>query len=419
LENAAIEPAAGFQKMGLSPSSLAAIAHVNYENPSPIQAAFIPKAITGADCIGQARTGTGKTAAFVLPILERIDPDASHVQAIVLTPTRELSEQVAVECRRLSYTRPVQTACCVGGKQIRRQIEALKAGAQIVIGTPGRVLDLISRKLLILDNIRIAVLDEADRMLDIGFRPDIEKILRRCPTDRQTLLLSATLPAPVERLAQKYMRSPQRVDLSKDQVAVDTVTQYYITVDHDRKLRTLARLLVQEKPRQAIVFCRTKRGADNVHRKLSHMLSGVSVMHGDLQQTVRDRAMRQFREGTTRLLVATDVVGRGIDVSGVSHIINYDVPEYCDDYVHRIGRTGRLSGEQGFAFTFICRDEGEQLTNIEMRINKMLPQYQFTDFESFRAPPPKPVAPPPEPVSEEAATIAEEVDEFAAFAVGV
>jgi len=419
LENAAIEPAAGFQKMGLSPSSLAAIAHVNYENPSPIQAAFIPKAITGADCIGQARTGTGKTAAFVLPILERIDPDASHVQAIVLTPTRELSEQVAVECRRLSYTRPVQTACCVGGKQIRRQIEALKQGAQIVIGTPGRVLDLISRKLLILDNIRIAVLDEADRMLDIGFRPDIEKILRRCPTDRQTLLLSATLPAPVERLAQKYMRSPQRVDLSKDQVAVDTVTQYYITVDHDRKLRTLARLLVQERPRQAIVFCRTKRGADNVHRKLSHMLSGVSVMHGDLQQTVRDRAMRQFREGTTRLLVATDVVGRGIDVSGVSHIINYDVPEYCDDYVHRIGRTGRLSGEQGFAFTFICRDEGEQLTNIEMRINKMLPQYQFTDFESFRAPPPKPVAPPPEPVSEEAATIAEEVDEFAAFAVGV
>jgi ATP-dependent RNA helicase DeaD len=419
LENAAIEPAAGFQKMGLSPSSLAAIAHVNYEIPSPIQAAFIPKAISGADCIGQARTGTGKTAAFVLPILERIDPDSSHVQAIVLTPTRELSEQVAVECRRLSYTRPVQTACCVGGKQIRRQIEALKQGAQIVIGTPGRVLDLISRKLLILDNIRIAVLDEADRMLDIGFRPDIEKILRRCPTDRQTLLLSATLPAPVERLAQKYMRSPQRVDLSKDQVAVDTVTQYYITVDHDRKLRTLARLLVQERPRQAIVFCRTKRGADNVHRKLSHMLSGVSVMHGDLQQTVRDRAMRQFREGTTRLLVATDVVGRGIDVSGVSHIINYDVPEYCDDYVHRIGRTGRLSGEQGFAFTFICRDEGEQLTNIEMRINKMLPQYQFTDFESFRAPPPKPVAPPPEPVSEEAATIAEEVDEFAAFAVGV
>jgi ATP-dependent RNA helicase DeaD len=418
LENAVIEPAAGFHNLGLSPASLAALNHVNYQTPSPIQAAFIPKAVSGGDCIGQARTGTGKTAAFVLPILERIDPDKPIVQAIVLTPTRELSEQVAVECRRLSYTRPVHTACCVGGKQIRRQIDALKQGAQIVIGTPGRVLDLISRKLLVLENIRVAVLDEADRMLDIGFRPDIEKILRRCPTERQTLLLSATMPAPVERLAQRYMRSPQRVDLSKDQVAVDTVEQYYITVDHDRKLRTLARLLMQERPNQAIVFCRTKRGADALHRKLSAKLPGVAVMHGDLHQTVRDRAMRQFREGTTRLLIATDVVGRGIDVSSISHIINYDVPEYCDDYVHRIGRTGRLAGEAGFAFTFVCRDEGDQLTSIEMRINKMLPQYKIKDFEPTRHPTPKPTAPPPAPVVETVPE-AEPEDEFASFAVGV
>jgi ATP-dependent RNA helicase DeaD len=419
LENAAIEPAAGFHNLGLSPASLAALNHVNYQTPSPIQAAFIPKAVSGGDCIGQARTGTGKTAAFVLPILERIDPEKPIVQAIVLTPTRELSEQVAVECRRLSYTRPVHTACCVGGKQIKRQIDALKQGAQIVIGTPGRVLDLISRKLLMLENIRIAVLDEADRMLDIGFRPDIEKILRRCPSERQTLLLSATLPGPVERLAQRYMRSPVRVDLSKDQVAVDTVEQYYITVDHDRKLRTLARLLMQERPNQAIVFCRTKRGADALHRKLSSKLPGVSVMHGDLHQTVRDRAMRQFRDGSTRLLIATDVMGRGIDVSSISHIINYDIPEYCDDYVHRIGRTGRLAGEAGFAFTFVCRDEGEQLTNIEMRINKMLPQYKFVDFEPTRHPAPKPVAPPKAPVVvEEAVPQAEPEEEFA-FAVGV
>jgi ATP-dependent RNA helicase DeaD len=418
LENAVIEPAAGFQNLGLSPSSLAAIAHVNYETPSPIQAAFIPKAVSGADCIGQARTGTGKTAAFVLPILERIDPNSPLVQAIVLTPTRELSEQVAVECRRLSYTRPVHTACCVGGKQIKRQIDALKQGAQIVIGTPGRVLDLISRKLLVLDNIRIAVLDEADRMLDIGFRPDIEKILRRCPTERQTLLLSATLPPPVERLAQRYMRSPQRVDLSKDQVAVNTVDQYYVTVDHDRKVQTLARLLFQERPRQALVFCRTKRGTDALYRKLSAKLPGVSVIHGDLHQTVRDKAMRQFREGTTRLLIATDVVGRGIDVSGISHIINYDIPEYCDDYVHRIGRTGRLSGEAGFAFTFVCPDEGEQLTNIEMRINKMLPQYKFKDFESFRRPAPRP-APVVAPAPIASPVVIEEEDEFATFAVGV
>ncbi len=415
MENVVTEPAAGFQGLGLTPASLAAVSHVNYLVPSPIQAAFIPKAVTGRDCIGQARTGTGKTAAFALPILERIDPDSTHVQAIILTPTRELSEQVAVECRRLAYTRPVHVACCVGGKQIRKQIEALKQGAQIVVGTPGRVLDLISRKLLILDTIRIAVLDEADRMLDIGFRPDIEKILRRCPSERQTLLLSATLPAPVERLAQKYMRSPLRVDLSKDQVAVETVEQYYVTVDHDRKLRTLVQLLIEQRPRQAIVFCRTKRGTDNLYRKLSAKLPGVSVIHGDLQQTVRDRAMRQFREGTTRLLIATDVVGRGIDVSAISHIINYDVPEFCDDYVHRIGRTGRLSGERGFAFTLVCRDEGEQLTNIEMRINKMLPQYQFTNFESTRQPMRKPVA--PAPVA--APAVVEVEEEFAEFALGV
>ena len=416
LENVANEPAAGFQNLGLSPASLAAIKHVNYETPSPIQAAFIPKAVSGLDCIGQARTGTGKTAAFVLPILERIDPSRPIVQAIILTPTRELSEQVAIECRRLSYTRPVQTVCCVGGKQIRKQIDGLKQGAQIVVGTPGRVLDLISRKLLVLDQVCVAVLDEADRMLDIGFRPDIEKILRRCPSERQTLLLSATLPAPVERLAQKYMHSPQRVDLSKDQVAVDTVEQYYVTVDHDRKLRALVRLLVHERPKQAIVFCRTKRGTDALHRKLAAKLPGVSVIHGDLQQTARDRAMRQFREGTTRLLIATDVVGRGIDVSGISHIINYDIPEYCDDYVHRIGRTGRLAGEAGFAFTFVCPDEGEQLTNIEMRINKMLPQYQFADYDSFRRPAPKPV---PAPVEKIVENEPEPEDEFASFALGV
>src|SRR5262249_36737835 len=254
-------------------------------------------------------------------------------------------------------------------------------------------------------------------MLDIGFRPDIEKILRRCPTERQTLLLSATLPPPVERLAQRYMRSPQRVDLSKDQVAVNTVEQYYGTVARDRKGETLARLLFQERPRQALVFCRTKRGTDALHRKLSANLPGVAVIHGDLHQTVRDRAMRQFREGTTRLLIATDVVGRGIDVSGISHIINYDIPEFCDDYVNRIGRTGRLWGEAGYAFTSGGRDEGEQLTNIEMRVKKMLPQYQFKDFESFRRPAPKPpVAVAPAVPAEPPAAVSEEEDEFASFA---
>lgn len=386
LSSSVDEPRPGFHDLGISPTSLAAIESVGYQTPSPIQAAFLPIAVTGVDVIGQARTGTGKTAAFVLPILERINPDSDAVQAIVLTPTRELSEQVAHECQRLSANRPVRAVSCVGGKDIKRQIDALKRGAQIVIGTPGRVLDLISRRLLMLETIKVAVLDEADRMLDIGFRPDIEKILRRCPTDRQTLLLSATIPPPVMRLAQRYMRSPEHVDLSKDKVVVDTVEQFYLTVEPEQKLATLARLLVQERPRQALVFCRTKRGADRLYDRISGRLPGVDVIHGDLPQSARDRVMKKFRSGEVRLLIATDVMGRGIDVTSVSHIINYDVPEYCDDYIHRVGRTGRLSsGDCCFAFTFVSRNEGDQLTNIEMRINRLLPQYRFEQPTSVPA----------------------------------
>lgn len=381
------EPACGFKDLGLSSESLKAVKSVNYVTPSPIQAAFIPVALKGGDVTGQARTGTGKTAAFVIPILERIDHESLETQALVLTPTRELSEQVAEEARRLSFSRPCRTVCCVGGKLIKRQIDAIKLGAQIAVGTPGRVLDLINRRLLVLDHLKVVVLDEADRMLDIGFRPDIEKILRRCPTERQTLLLSATMAEPVQRLAHKYMRNPDRVDLSQNQVVVDTVEQYYITVDSDRKLSTLIRLLLQEKPKQVIVFCRTKRGADNLYRRLSTRLPHVAHMHGDLPQPARDRAMKMFREGSIRLLIATDVVGRGIDVTGVSHIINYDIPEYCDDYIHRVGRTGRMtSGDMGFAFTFVAPDEGPQLTNIEKRINRLLPLYRLEGIETFRRP---------------------------------
>ena len=387
------EPVLGFKDLGLSPESLKAVKSVNYITPSPIQAAFIPVAIKGGDVTGQARTGTGKTAAFVIPVLERIDHDSPETQALVLTPTRELSEQVAEEARRLSFSRPCRTVCCVGGKQIKKQIDAIKLGAQIAVGTPGRVLDLINRRLLVLDQLKVVVLDEADRMLDIGFRPDIEKILRRCPTERQTLLLSATMADPVQRLANRYMRNPERVDLSQDQVMVDTVQQYYITVDADRKLSTLIRLLLQEKPKQVIVFCRTKRGADNLYRRLSTRLPQVAHMHGDLPQAARDRAMKQFRDGSIRLLIATDVVGRGIDVTSVSHIINYDIPEYCDDYIHRVGRTGRMSsGETGFAFTLVARDEGQQLTNIEKRINCLLPSYRLEGAETFRRTPRREVA---------------------------
>ena len=378
-----------FEDLGLGEDSLAAIRTVGYQTPSPIQAAFIPIAMTGRDCIGQARTGTGKTAAFVLPLLERIDFDDNRTQVLVLTPTRELSQQVADEAVRLSVNHDVSTACCVGGRPLKPQITQLSRGAQIVIGTPGRVIDLMTRQYLQLGHLKVVILDEADRMLDIGFRPDIEKILRQCPPERQTLLLSATLPPPVERLARRYMRDPERIDMSVSTIDSETIDQYYISVDPDRKFRVLVQLLIQERPQQAIVFTRTKRGAEEVFRRFSGRLPNTAFIHGDLAQTARDRVMKQFRDGEIRLLIATDVMGRGIDVSGISHIINFDIPEDCDDYVHRIGRTGRLSSHEnkGTAFTFVSLSEGDLLTNIEKRVDRILEPYTVQGYEPHVARP--------------------------------
>jgi len=392
LQQVVKNPEVGFEDLGLSEASLQAVKQAGFETPSPIQSAFIPLAIKGGDCTGQARTGTGKTAAFVFPILEQIDSDDSTTQAIVLVPTRELCEQVATEAIRLSCSRTCRVAVFVGGRPIRHQLDQLKKGVQIAVGTPGRVIDLIQRGALDLSRVKIAVLDEADRMLDIGFRPDIEKILRRCPTQRQTLLLSATMPPTVERLARRCMRDPQRVDLSEDGIDCrDTIDQYYPTVDRDRKFGLLVKLLARERPQQALVFVRTKRGVEQLYRRFVGRLPDVAMMNGDLPQEKRDRVMRRFRNGSVRMLIATDVVGRGIDVGGISHIINYDIPEYQDDYVHRVGRTGRLSSDdKGCAITFVTREQGDQLTNIEKRIDRMLPEYTIPGFEAYRARPPRP-----------------------------
>ncbi len=382
-----MESSKSFQDLGLQKRTLRRLAEIGYESPSPIQREFIPVALTGKDCIGQARTGTGKTAAFMLPSLELVDSADRVVQVLVLAPTRELSEQVHAESRRLAGDSRIRFALCVGGRPMGQQIDDLQAGAQIVIGTPGRVQDLMKRGHLRFDDLEIVVLDEADRMLDIGFRPDIERILRACPKDRQTLLLSATMAPEVVRLANRYMESPASVDLSEDRVMVETIEQFYVTVDEDRKLPLLLRILALEKPRQVIVFTRTKRGADKLFEVFSRRLKSdrVACMHGDLPQRKRDRVIRSLRSGQLRLLIATDVVGRGIDISGISHIINYDIPEYCDDYVHRVGRTGRLSSdENGRAVTFVTVAQGGELTNIEKRINDVLPQYVVEGFEAFR-----------------------------------
>ncbi len=376
-----------FEQLGLSAATLRQLKTIGYEHPSPIQTALIPLAVTGKDCIGQARTGTGKTAAFMLPCFEQVDTKLDSIQVLVLAPTRELSEQVYAESKKLAGNLTIRFALGVGGRPMGRQIDDLRNGAQIIIGTPGRIQDLMKRGYLKLDDLFIAVLDEADRMLDIGFRPDIERILKACPSDRQTLLLSATMPPDVMKLAQKYMIDPASVDLSEDRVVVDTIEQFYVTVDEDRKLPLLLRILAAEKPQQVIVFTRTKRGADKLYEKFSRRLKSerIACIHGDLPQRKRDRVIKDLRAGELRLLIATDVVGRGIDVSGISHIINFDIPESCDDYVHRVGRTGRLSSDQnGRAVTFVTLAQGGELTNIEKRINTVLPEYQVDGFEAFQ-----------------------------------
>ena len=373
----------GFDSMGLSEVMLAALQKAEYSQPTAIQAALIPLALNKLDVLGQAQTGTGKTAAFAIPILEQLSSSSSKStpEALCLVPTRELAVQVRDEIARLSDGQSAKTLAVYGGKPIRQQIEKIQRGVKFLVGTPGRVLDLLGRRVLRLDQLRFVVLDEADRMLDIGFRPDIERILKQCPKERQTLLLSATVPPSIERLSQRYMNDPENVDVSPDSLTVETIDQYYFTVEPTRKSDLLVKLLEREQPKQTIVFCRTKRGTDRLWHRLSKKFKSVQCIHGDMAQGARDRVMRSFRDGQVWLLVATDVVGRGIDVTGISHIINFDIPHFSDDYVHRVGRTGRM-GREGTAFTFVTPEEGRELTRIEQRINQLLKRDELQGFEA-------------------------------------
>jgi ATP-dependent RNA helicase DeaD len=381
--------AKGFASLGLSDVMLEALQMLRYLEPTPIQAGVFDLVKSGKDLMGQAHTGTGKTAAFAIPIIEGIEecPPGNDPVALILVPTRELAVQVRDEIKRLAYGRDIRIAACYGGKPIAKQISKLREGVDIVVGTPGRLLDLINRRAVDLGFLKWVVLDEADRMLDIGFRPDIEKLLKKCPETRQTLLFSATLPPPVVQLAEHYMRQPTILDFSNKNVSVDTIEQFYVTVEQERKFDALVYLLNEEQPNQAIIFTRTKRGADRLARLLSKQIKSLAAIHGDLLQADRDKVMSRFRAGELRYLVATDVVGRGIDVSGISHIINYDIPHFCDDYVHRVGRTGRM-GREGVAYTFVTAEEGNELTRIEMRIEKLLKRAELKGFESFSKPAP-------------------------------
>lgn len=364
-----------FDKLGLSSAMRAKLDEVGYEKPTPVQAGIIPLVMEEYDVIGQSRTGTGKTAAFAIPIIEQLDLSVKPptTQALVLTPTRELAVQVENEIRKLSTTRQFSCCCLYGGKPIRKQINQLNAGCHVAVGTPGRVLDHLRRGSLNVKDLWFVVLDEADRMLDIGFRPDIERILRQCPDERQTLLLSATLPQAIVNMAKRYMYKPKLIDFSLNNLTVETIEQHYFTVPGEMKFELLVKLLTREQPDQAIIFCRTKLGTEKLYRKLIKQteFDAVGTIHGDMSQGARDRMMKSFREQKIRLLVATDVVGRGIDVSDLSHIINYDLPQLSEDYVHRVGRTGRM-GKSGIAFSFATPEQGDELTGIEQKINKQL-----------------------------------------------
>ncbi len=372
-----------FAAMGLPPSILAAVRAAGYETPTAIQTSLVPLAIKGHDLVGQAQTGSGKTASFALPILAQLQGDWAAVQdnarsqklprALIMVPTRELATQVAAEINKLGQGQKVRCIAVYGGVNIRTQQRQLQEGCQVVVATPGRVLDLHSRDSIDLSRLEVVVLDEADRMLDIGFRPAIERILRKCPPERQTLMLSATVPEEILRLAQLYMRQPKLICLPKSEQDNRTIDQYYFSVEGENKYDLLVAVLEREQPPQSIVFCRTKLGTERLFRRLekARVYDGLATLHGDMSQAARERVMQRFRAGEIRLLIATDVVGRGIDVSTVSHIINFDVPSLAEDYVHRVGRTGRM-GREGVAYTFVSRDQGSDLTAIEYQINQLL-----------------------------------------------
>lgn len=341
-----------------------AIADMGFEEPSPIQAQTIPLVIEGKDIIGQAQTGTGKTAAFGIPIIEGVIDEKRYVQALVLTPTRELANQVAEELAKIAKYRRLKTLAVYGGQPIERQIRALNYGVHVVIGTPGRVIDHIKRKTLNLQRVHTVVLDEADEMLDMGFVEDIETILNNVPTERQTLLFSATMPDPILKLSDKYMVNPVTVTISKEQLTVPLIEQIYYEMRERDKIDYLCRILDVEDFQRSIIFGRTKKGVDDLVSSLQTRGYLAEALHGDLSQVQRDRVMRKFRDGSIEILVATDVAARGLDIENVTHVINFDIPQDPESYVHRIGRTGR-AGKSGIAITLIQPREFKQLKLIE------------------------------------------------------
>lgn len=354
-----------FEELDIRPEIFRAVQDMGFEEATPIQAQAIPVVMTGVDMIGQAQTGTGKTAAFGIPLLQKVDPENRKVQALVLCPTRELAIQVAEELRNLAkYMHGVKVLPIYGGQDMSRQIRSLKGGVQIIIGTPGRVMDHMRRHTIRLNDLHTVVLDEADEMLNMGFREDIETILKDTPEERQTVLFSATMPQAIMEIAATYQKDAQLVKVTRKELTVPNIEQYYYEVRTKNKDEVLCRLLDLYAPRLSLVFCNTKKKVDELVLELQNRGYFAEGLHGDLKQMQRDRVMQGFREGSTDILVATDVAARGIDVDDVEAVFNYDLPQDDEYYVHRIGRTGR-AGRTGKAFTFIVGKEAYKLRDIE------------------------------------------------------
>lgn len=364
-----------FEELQLDDKILRAVADMGFEEATPIQTEAIPVQMEGLDVIGQAQTGTGKTAAFGIPLLHKINPKSKKLQAIALCPTRELAIQVAEEIRELSkYMSGIKVLPIYGGQDIVRQIKALKEGAQIIIGTPGRVMDHMRRKTLKTDHVHTVIMDEADEMLNMGFLEDMETILSQLPEERQTIMFSATMPEEIKKIAVTFQKDPKIVRVVKKELTVPKVTQYYYEVKSKTKVEVMCRLLDMYAPKLSVAFCNTKKQVDELVDELQGRGYFAEGLHGDLKQIQRDRVMNSFRNGRTEILVATDVAARGIDVDDVEAVFNYDIPQDDEYYVHRIGRTGR-AGREGIAFSFVVGREVYKLRDIQRYCKtKIIPQ---------------------------------------------
>jgi len=378
-----------FSQLGLHPAVLKAVRSLKYPEPTPVQRRAIPIILEGGDLVAAAQTGTGKTGAFMLPILTQLASGPERLRALVLTPTRELAAQVAAAGKLYAKYLPLQVGVVYGGVPIGPQERMLRnEGVDVLVATPGRLLDLHGRQSVSLEDIEVLVLDEADRMVDMGFAPDLRRILRLLPRDRQTLMFSATMPKEVNAVAKEALRDPARIDLAPPTRPAVGITQAIYPVSRGLKLDLLDELLTGIERRSVIVFTRTKRGADRVARALQKRGHLTAALHGDRSQGQRERALLDLKRGRVEVLVATDIASRGIDVRGITHVINFDVPAAPEDYVHRIGRTGRVDA-LGDAFTLMSPEEKGDMAAIERAVGKTLPRITLEDFDYHKAPPPK------------------------------